>query len=157
MADWILSADVLQPFGTMNCDLLGSETHASGLGDTTRGAPLNTPYFIDTGNMKYGLSIGYIMTVPTGEYHNEKETVNLGANRWSYEAEVAPVICLLGDMTFELTGSVICYSDNDDYGAASETLETDPSYLLQSHCLILNLDRNTVAAKRETHEQQTDG
>ncbi|MCF8027940.1 MAG: transporter [Desulfobacteraceae bacterium] len=133
MDQWILSADILQPFGSINCDLFGAETRASGLGDTTLATHLNTPYFIETGNMKYGMSAGLILTAPTGEYHKEKETVNLGANRWSYEAEFTPVIWHMGDMIFELTGSVTFYSDNDDYGVASERLETDPTYLLQSH------------------------
>jgi len=134
LGDWTWSYDILQPFGRMDfeSDPLGIDLTTNGLGDTNFATHINTPFLIQTDKMKYGMSAGFYLTTPTGEYDSDK-AANLGANRWTYKFEVTPVIWQVNHMTLEVSGDVKLYTDNSDYGSGSLTEETDPLFGLQTH------------------------
>jgi hypothetical protein len=79
-------------------------------------------------------SVGVALEVrlPLGEYQEDK-LINLGQNRFG----IAPQIGALhtrGEWSFELTGSTIFYTDNDEFFNGNE-LEQDPLYVVQAHCV----------------------
>jgi hypothetical protein len=131
---WIWSADIVQPVASMEfeSDVLGLDSNSNGLGDTTLATHINTPWFVDNGDTKLGMSAGFYLTPPSGEYHSEK-AVNIGSNRWTYRLEATPVVLMKGPFVFELTGEVQFFTDNDDYSSADLTEEKDPVYHLQLH------------------------
>ena len=128
LGDWTWSYDLLQPVGDL--DMAGNS--ASGLGDTNLATHINTPFLIKTDTMSYMMSVGFYLCAPTGDYDSAK-AVNLGANRWSYKFEYTPLILMTKNFTLELTGDAAFYTDNDDFGAASANLETDPLFGIQTH------------------------
>ena len=72
------------------------------------------------------------VTVPLGEYFPDK-LINLGANRWVIRPQLG-VTHTRGKWTYELTGSVFLFTDNDDFYNDSE-LKSDPLYALQGHLI----------------------
>ena len=72
------------------------------------------------------------ISVPFGEYFEEK-LLNLGQNRIYIRPQVG-VLHTRGNWSFELTGSVFLYGDNDDFYGGS-TLEQDPLYAVQTHLI----------------------
>jgi hypothetical protein len=75
------------------------------------------------------------LAVPIGEYDN-KQTVNLGLNRW-YGRIGAPIVWQLGDWvpsrrtTLELLPAVWLFGDNNDF--VGKRLKTDPMFQLDAH------------------------
>ena len=134
LGDWTWSYDIVQPFGSMDleAEALGIDDGGNGLGDTCAATHINTPWLMQTEAMKYGMSAGFYLTAPTGDY-DANEAVNLGANRWAYKFELTPVIWQMGSLVFELTGDVQFYTDNDDYTPALSSQEQDPLFGLQTH------------------------
>ncbi|GAB6907216.1 conserved exported hypothetical protein [Desulfosarcina cetonica] len=128
LGDWTWSYDVVQPVGDL--DFEGNSS--SGLGDTTIATHINTPFFFQSDDLSYMMSAGFYLSAPTGDYHSDK-VVNIGCNRWTYKLEYTPVILQTKAITLEFTGDVTFYTDNDDYGASSADLETDPLFSLQTH------------------------
>ena len=134
---WIWSADVVQPFASMEFDSdvlfpTTSGSNSDGLGDTTLATHINTPFFVDTGDTKLGMSAGFYLSAPTGEYHSEK-AANIGSNRWTYRLEATPVVFIKGPFVYELTGEVQLFSDNDECTVTHVTEEKDPVYHIQTH------------------------
>ncbi len=128
LGEWTWSYDAVQPVGDM--DLAGNS--ANGLGDTTLATHINTPFFIRNDDLSFMMSAGFYLNAPTGDYSANK-AINLGANRWTYKLEYTPVILQAHGATLEFTGDVTFYTENDDYGASSANLETDPLFSLQTH------------------------
>ena len=83
----------------------------------------------------FSLDLLVDLAVPIGEYDN-KQTVNLGLNRW-YGRIGAPIVWQLGDWvpsrrtTLELLPVVWLFGDNNDY--VGKTLKTDPMFQLDAH------------------------
>jgi hypothetical protein len=83
----------------------------------------------------FSLDLLVDLAVPIGEYDN-KQTVNLGLNRW-YGRIGAPIVWQLGDWvpsrrtTLEFLPVVWLFGDNDDY--VGKTLKTDPMFQLDAH------------------------
>ena len=134
LGGWIWSADVVQPVANMNFEsgVLGLDVNSSGLGDTTLATHINTPWFVNSGDTKMGMSAGLYLSSPTGEYDSSK-AVNIGSNRWTCRLEATPVVFIKGPAVFELTGEVQFFSDNDEYSSSDLTEEKDPVYHLQIH------------------------
>jgi hypothetical protein len=84
----------------------------------------------------FSLDLLVDLAVPIGEYDN-KQTVNLGLNRW-YGRIGAPIVWQLGDWvpsrrtTLELLPVVWLFGDNNDY-VGGKTLKTDPMFQLDAH------------------------
>ena len=68
--------------------------------------------------------------LPTGDYMNDK-LINLGTNRFTFRPQLG-VVHNRGKWSFELTGSVWLYTDNNDFFNGNK-LEQDPYYTIQTH------------------------
>ena len=83
----------------------------------------------------FSLDLLVDLAVPIGEYDN-KQTVNLGLNRW-YGRIGAPIVWQLGDWvpgrrtTLEFLPAVWLFGDNTDY--VGKKLTTDPMFQLDAH------------------------
>jgi hypothetical protein len=74
--------------------------------------------------------VAIAMTLPLGEYKQDR-LLNLGQNRVSLRPQIG-VVHTRGPWSFELTGSVFLYSDNDDFFNGNKR-EQDPLYAVQTH------------------------
>jgi len=74
--------------------------------------------------------LGLAARVPLGEYMDDK-LINLGENRFSFEPQLG-VVHTEGPWSFEMTGSVFLYTQNNDFFNGS-TLRQDPLYAAQTH------------------------
>jgi hypothetical protein len=72
------------------------------------------------------------VTVPLGEYFEDK-LLNLGSNRFTVRPQVG-VVHTRGPWSYELTGSVFLFSDNDEFFNGQKR-EQDPLYAMQSHVI----------------------
>ena len=70
------------------------------------------------------------VTLPLGEYKRER-LLNLGGNRFVFRPQLG-VVHSRGRWSYELTGSVFLYTDNDEF-TATATREQDPLFALQGH------------------------
>jgi hypothetical protein len=80
------------------------------------------------------LIVGVSMQVsaPLGQYDDTK-LLNLGFNRWSFKPELG-ISKAWGPWTFELTPSVLIFSDNKDFFGGN-TFSQAPIYTVQGHIL----------------------
>ncbi len=134
---WIWSADVVQPFASMEFDSdvlfpTTSGSNSDGIADTTVATHINTPFLYNEGDTKFGMSAGFYLTAPTGEYHSEK-AANVGSNRWTYRLEATPVVFIKGPFVYELTGEVQLFSDNDECTPLHLEEEKEAVYHIQNH------------------------
>ncbi len=72
------------------------------------------------------------VTVPIGEYYEDK-LLNLGQNRFIFRPQLG-FVHSRGPWSFELTGSVLFYTENSEYWGGKR-LEQDPVFVLQSHII----------------------
>ncbi len=70
------------------------------------------------------------LTLPLGDYHSE-HLLNLGDHRYVLRPQLG-VVHNRGPWSYELTGSVFFYSDNDNFFLDTKR-EQDPLYALQAH------------------------
>jgi hypothetical protein len=70
------------------------------------------------------------LRLPLGEYQEDK-LINLGQNRFAIGPQLG-VLHTRGEWSFELTGSMIFYTDNDEFFGGNR-LEQDPLYATQAH------------------------
>ena len=75
-----------------------------------------------------GAALGVMF--PLGEYDSDK-LLNLGQNRFIFRPQLG-VTHLRGPWSYELTGSLLVYTDNTDFFRGN-TLEQDPLFALQGH------------------------
>lgn len=73
---------------------------------------------------------GLVVVVPTGYYLKDR-LLNLGSNRFTVRPQLG-VVRSQGPWSFELTGSVWLYTDNDSFFKGG-SLEQDPLMSLQGH------------------------
>jgi hypothetical protein len=116
-----------------------AERQMSGFGDprfrvsvNLFGAPaLSAKDFV---NYQQDLIVGVSMQVsaPLGQYDDSK-LLNLGFNRWSFKPELG-ISKAWGPWTFELTPSVLIFSDNKDFFGGN-TFSQAPIYTVQGHIL----------------------
>ena len=88
------------------------------------------PDGVATSNTVIGAAVA--IKVPFGENLEEK-LLNLGQNRFSVRPQVG-VLHTHGNWSYELTGSVFLFGDNDDFYGGSK-LEQDPLYAVQTHLI----------------------
>jgi hypothetical protein len=88
------------------------------------------PDGLATSNTVIGAAVA--IKVPFGENLEEK-LLNLGQNRFSVRPQVG-VLHTHGNWSYELTGSVFLFGDNDDFYGGSK-LEQDPLYAVQTHLI----------------------
>jgi hypothetical protein len=116
-----------------------AERQMSGLGDprfrlsvNLFGAPALSAK--DFASYQQDLIVGVSMQVsaPLGQYDDSK-LLNLGNNRWSFRPELG-ISKAWGPWTFELTPSVMIFSDNKDFFGGN-TFSQAPIYTVQGHIL----------------------
>jgi len=88
------------------------------------------PDKLATSNTVVGAAVA--ISVPFGEYLEEK-LLNLGQNRFYVRPQLG-VLHTRGNWSYELTGSVFLFGDNDDFYGGSK-LEQDPLYAVQTHLI----------------------
>ena len=117
----------LLPFGRVegkdNASGLGS---TSGIGDLVLTAPVR--YRLN--DAKDVLAGTLYINAPTGDYNNDKP-LNLGSNRWKLDLQGAYVKHFTPNWALDLVGDVVFYTNNDNYGANSDTLKQDISFETQ--------------------------
>jgi len=77
-------------------------------------------------------------TLPLGEYKQDK-LLNLGENRFVFRPQLG-FVHSRGHWSYELTGSVLLYTDNDDFFVNNKR-EQDPLYALQTHLIYTSPQR----------------
>ncbi len=130
--------DILVPWANMRWTGLldGAPATASRVGLSDPNIRLSVilagdnPDKLATSNTVVGAAIA--VNVPFGEYLEDK-LLNLGQNRIFVRPQVG-VLHTRGNWSYELTGSVFLYGDNDDFFGGS-TLEQDPLYAAQTHLI----------------------
>jgi hypothetical protein len=70
------------------------------------------------------------LRLPLGEYQEDK-LINLGQNRFTITPQLG-VLHTSGEWSFELTGSMFLFTDNDEFFNGN-VLEQDPLYAVQTH------------------------
>jgi len=75
---------------------------------------------------------GLSVQLPTGEYMDDK-LINLGTNRFTFRPQFG-VVHSWGDWSFETTGLVAFYTENDEFFNGKK-LEQDPLYIIHSHLI----------------------
>jgi hypothetical protein len=88
------------------------------------------PDELATSNTVIGAAVA--ISVPFGEYLEDK-LLNLGKNRIFVRPQVG-VLHTRDNWSYELTGSVFLFGDNDDFFGGSK-LEQDPLYAVQTHLI----------------------
>lgn len=97
------------------------------------GGPAQTPAeFAASEQSNTVVGVAVAVTAPLGEYSRDR-LINLGANRWVVRPQLG-VTHTRGRWTYELTGSVFYYSDNDEFFNNSK-LENDALYAVQGHLI----------------------
>jgi len=88
------------------------------------------PDALATSNTVIGAAVA--IGLPLGEYL-EGRLLNLGQNRYYIRPQMG-VLHTRGKWSYELTGSVFLFGDNDDFFGGA-TLEQDPLYAVQTHLI----------------------
>jgi len=83
------------------------------------------------------------MSIPMGEYLEDK-LLNLGQNRFVIRPQIG-VLHTRGKWSYELTGSVFLFGDNDEFYGGSK-LEQDPLYAAQAHLIRVFDERGSWVA-----------
>jgi hypothetical protein len=134
---------ILLPMGRVSGGVAGASDTSRGFGDPMLEftynliGPKAQKTLPDVVRYEPGFSLDMLLdlAIPIGEYDN-KQTVNLGQNRW-YGRIGAPVVWQLGDWvpgrrtTLELLPAFWLFSDNTDF--VGQTLKTDPMFQLDAH------------------------
>ena len=139
MAEKLMRFDVLFPFHKAQWDGLLSGESASaeltGLADphlrlsiNLLGAPTSDSKEVINTVVGAAIAVG----VPLGEYF-EDELLNLGANRYTIRPQIG-VVHTRGPWSYELTGSIFFFTDNDNFLNGNE-LEQKPFYAAQGHII----------------------
>jgi hypothetical protein len=160
-----IDPQVLIPFGELSLDgkdVGGVEISTSGFSDPILAATL---WLMNDCESKTWLGITPFVTIPLGEYDHDR-ALNMGANRWAFKGEVG-FVKGFGELYLNLTANAEFYTDNDDFGAAKDTMEQDPIYTLESHLgynlsksFLVSLDYfyheggETTVAGTEMHDKQ---
>lgn len=74
------------------------------------------------------------LRLPLGQYYEDK-LINLGANRFAIGTQLG-ALHTEGEWSYELTGSMTVYTDNDEFFGGNE-LEQDPLFAAQAHVVKL--------------------
>jgi hypothetical protein len=72
------------------------------------------------------------LTVPLGEYSSDK-LINFGENRYTIRPQIG-VVHTVGSWSYELTGSIFFYTNNNDF-FGNTTRRQKPLYTLQTHII----------------------
>ncbi len=136
--------DVLLPYargrweGTVDGEFI--TRRRQGLGDPRLrfsmllyGAPAQSPQeFSRSAKSNTVVGAAIALTLPTGDYQKDK-LMNLGGNRWVLRPQIG-VTHTRGKWTFETSGSIFFFSDNDDFWNDGK-LENNELFAFQAHVI----------------------
>jgi len=120
---FVADPQFLLPVGWVGNGKVGGQrlNHTSGVGDITPAITLWVLNRPDPDRTRYfGLTV--LITAPIGKY-DYKKPVNLGGNRWVYDAQAGGIYGLNRHLLFDLTGDFIWYGRNDKFGIDKQTLK----------------------------------
>lgn len=131
IGDFVIDPQVILPFGTVRLKTpfgpLGKTT-ASGVGDPLIGATL---WLLNRSEAQQWFGVTAAVSVPVGNYDDDKGPVNIGENRWKGIFHAGYVTALPGNLMLDLIGEYAVYGDNDDFLGMKR--KQDPSYGIQTH------------------------
>jgi len=120
------------PFGSSSFDMGARSDDSDGIGDLIL---LCTFWLYNNPETKTYVGLTPYFYLPTGDYDDD-QIVNLGANRFAFQAEVGLVkgweVQPGHNLYLEVSPSLYFYGDNDDYNGNQE-LSQDPVFALESH------------------------
>lgn len=126
---YIVDPQFLLPFGKLDAGkdiaALGEE---SGVGDLILAA---TVWLVNKPEDNTYFGITPFLYLPTGTYDNE-EGLNLGENRYKFVLQAGYITNLTDDIALDLVADVMLYGENDEFGAAKQTMEQEASFQLQA-------------------------
>jgi hypothetical protein len=97
------------------------------------GGPAETPSeFAQSEKSNTVVGAAVSVSLPYGHYL-ENRLINLGQNRWIIRPQLG-VTHNRNKWTYELTGSIFIYGDNDEFWSGNK-LESDPLYAIQGHLI----------------------
>ena len=96
------------------------------------GPALDPKAFADSERSNTVVGAAISVVAPLGEYFEDK-LINLGTNRWTIRPQLG-VTHTRGRWTYELTGSVFFFTDNDEF-LEDTRLKNDPLYAIQGHLI----------------------
>ncbi|RPH41972.1 MAG: transporter [Planctomycetota bacterium] len=86
--------------------------------------------YIRNHDVRTTAGVGLAVRLPFGEYDDDK-LINLGDHRFEFQTQMG-VVHTRGPWSFELTGSLFLFTENDDFFNGNR-LEKDPLYAIQGH------------------------
>ncbi|MCJ2373989.1 transporter [Pseudomonas sp. RGM3321] len=126
----VIEPQFILPYGHLKA---GGEASAlgqtTGTGDLILGAPVK--WTLATAN-KDVFSVAPYLYLPTGSYEND-DTLNMGENRWHLLLQAAYIHHFNARWALDTAADVSWFSDNDDYGSGSDTLEQKTRYEYQAY------------------------
>jgi hypothetical protein len=78
------------------------------------------------------VGVSLAVTLPLGQYFEDK-LLNLGSNRFVFRPQIG-MVHSWGNWSYELTGSVFLFSNNNDF-ANESTKKQDPVFAIQTHLI----------------------
>ena len=97
------------------------------------GGPAETPAeFAKSEKSNTVVGVAVAIKLPLGDYLEDR-LINLGRNQWMFRPQLG-VTHTRKKWTYELTGSVFIFGDNDDFWGGNK-LESDPLYAIQGHLI----------------------
>lgn len=114
------AGDFADPYFRLSINLLDMDTSESTVSNNPK-QTLNTV-------VGAGITVG----VRLGEYFEDK-LLNLGPNRYTVRPQIG-VVHTRGPWSYELTGSIFFFTDNDDFFNGNE-VEQKPFYAAQAHII----------------------
>lgn len=109
----IIDPQIILPMGQLNVNLPGAvDDRRTSMGDMIL---LSSFWFVNDPVSKTWIAFTPYVTVPTGNYDDERPGTSLGSNRWSYTAELGMTKGFGENTTVDLIAAVDFFGRNDDY------------------------------------------
>lgn len=114
----IIDPQIILPMGQLNVDIPGAvDDRRSSMGDMIL---LSSFWFVNDPANKTWVAFTPYVTVPTGNYNDDRPGTSLGSNRWSYTAEFGMTKGFGENTTVDLIAAVDFFGRNDDYLGQSQ-------------------------------------
>jgi len=127
---YTVSPQVLLPFASLrggrDSSALGNE---NAQGDMILAAPV---WLVNDSVKSTFFAVTPYLYLPTGAYSNSR-SLNVGENRWKFDLQAGLAQQISGPWYLDLTGDVMVFGENSDYGSGGGNLREKALYQLQSY------------------------